>query len=255
MFEPVKIGFGEYMGAFYASLVPTTKSMPEFIQRGFSKSVQWAASSSVDAAEEMLASWQRNDTDSADTQPAKLPVIICAMARDYTPTGRDFTRQIAEPMPIMIPGDTKERLFGLRTIAGDIRCQIVIFAADEPTAKSIAAQFCLFLDAIPNRRFHSNWTFAGVTTQWPVQVESPESPVISSATGLKNVVIMAVDLTLKAEIPLYDAPGVGNPNNDGQGIPETADPAGYMAVVEVDTVEPTGTTTDSLGSSDKVIAS
>ena len=254
MFEPVKVGFGEYMGAFYASLVPTTKSMPEFIARGFSKSVQWAASSSVDAAEEMLASWQRNDTDSGDTQPAKLPVIICAMARDYTPTGRDFTRQIAETIPVIIPGDTKERLFGLRTIAGDIRCQIVIFAADEPTSKSIAAQFCLFLDAIPNRRFHSDWTFAGVTTQWPVQIESVDSPVISSPTGLKNVVIMAIDLTLKAEIPLYDAPKVGDLNNDGLGIAGTNDPAGYMKVVEVDTVTPVGVVGDSLGSIAEVIA-
>jgi len=233
MFDPVKVGFGEWMGAFYASLAPTTKPMTEFIQRGFGKSVQWAASSSVDAAEEMLASWQRNDTDSATTKPAKLPVIICAMARDYTPTGRDFTRQIADSMEVIIPGDTKERAFGLRTISGDIRCQVVIFSAEEPTARSIAAQFCLFLDAIPNRRFHSDWTFAGVTTQWPVQIESPDSPVVSVQTGLKNVVILAVDLTLKAEIPLYDAPGTGNPNNDSLGVPGTDDPAGYMKVVEV----------------------
>lgn len=254
MFEPVKVGFGEYMGAFYASVVPTTKPMTEFIQRGFGKSVQWAASSSVDAAEDMLASWQRNDTDSADTKPAKLPVIICAMARDYTPTGRDFTRQIADSMQVVIPGDIKNRSFGLRTIAGDIRCQVVIFAADEPTARSIAAQFCLFLDAMPNRRFHSIWTFAGVTTQWPVQVESPESPVISSATGLKNVVIMAVDLTLKAEIPIYDAPGVGNVNNDGQGVAGTIDPAGYMKVMQVSTVVPTGLVSDSNNSVNKIIA-
>ena len=242
------------MGAFYASMVPTTKPMNEFLIRGFSKSVQWAASSSIDSAKDMLASWQRNDTDTEATKPSKLPVIICAMARDYTPTGRDFTRQIADPMPVIIPGDTKERLFGLRTIAGDIRVQIVIFAADEPTSKSIAAQFCLFLDAIPNRRFHSDWTFAGVTTKWPVQVESIDSPVISSDSGVSNVVIMAVDLTLKAEIPLYDAPKVGDLNNDGLGIAGTNDPAGYMKVVEVDTVKPAGTRKDSLGSIDKVIA-
>ncbi len=254
MFEPVKVGFGHYMSGFYNTLVPTTKSMPEFLGRGFGKSVQWAASSSIDAAEEMLASWQRNDTDDTDTKPAKLPVIICAVARDYTPTGRDFTRQIADSMPVIIPGDDKERVFGLRTIAGDIRCQIVIFAADEPTSKSIASQFCLYLDAVPNRRFHADWTFAGVTTQWPVQIESVDMPVVNSPTGLKNVVIMAIDLTLKAEIPLYDAPKVGDANNDGLGIPGTDDPAGYMKVVQISTVSTVATPNGVLSSADKVIA-
>jgi hypothetical protein len=254
MLEPIKIGLGGYMAAFYASLVPTTKAMPEFIARGLAKSIIWAPTGMIDKAEEMLSSWQRNDTDSAATMPAKLPVIIVAIARDYVPTGRDFTRQLADSIPVMIPDDIKERDFGLRTIAGDIRAQIAIFAADEPTAHSIASQFCLFLDGATNRRFHANFTFAGVTDGWPVQIEAPDSPVISVQTEVNNVVIMAVDLTLKATIPLFDAPKVGNPNNDGLGVPETIDPSGYMTVVEVDTVKPTGTTTDSLGSINKVIA-
>ena len=233
MIEAVKVGFGEYMGGFYSTLVPTTKSMYEFIARGLARSIVWAPSGMVDAAEDMLSSWQRNDTDSAATKPAKLPVIIVAMARDYTPTGRDFTRQITESMPVVIPGDAKERHFGLRTIAGDIRAQVAIFADNEPTARSIAAQFCLFLDAMPNRRFHAQYTFAGATTDWPVQIESPDSPVVSVQTGLKNVVIMVVDLTLKAEIPLFDAPNPGDLNNDGKGVPGTIDPPGYKALAEV----------------------
>lgn len=254
MLEPIKAGLGGYMNGFYESLVPTTKAMPEFIARGLAKSVILAPSGMIDKAEEMLSSWQRNDTDSAATKPAKLPVIIVAIARDYVPSGRDFTRQLADPISVMIPGDEKERHFGLRTIAGDIRAQIAIFAADEPTAHSIASQFLLFLDGVTNRRFHANFTFAGVTEGWPVQIEAPDVPFISVQTDVKNVVILAADLTLKATIPLFDAPKIGNPNNDGQGVPETADPAGYMTIVEIDTVIPTGTTTDSLGSINKVIA-
>lgn len=231
MLEAVKAGFGGYMEVFYNSIIPTTKPLNEYIQRGFSKSAVWAPSGMVDAAEDMLAAWQRNDTDSAPTKPAKLPVIIVAVARDYTPTGRDFTRQVADSMEVIMPGDTKERAFGVRTVAGDIRAQVAIFAADEPTARSIASQFCLFLDAMPNRRFHANYTFAGVTQGWPVQIEAPDSPVISVQTGLKNVVIMAVDLTLKALIPLFDAPNEGE-HNDGKGVPGTDDPAGYPLVID-----------------------
>lgn len=38
--------------------------------------------------------------------------------------------------------------------------------------------------------------------------------------------ILALDLTLKVEVPLFDAPKPGDPN-DGKGIPGTDDPAGY----------------------------
>lgn len=233
MFEPIKVGFGEYMVGFYNTLVPTTKAMPEFLQRGSAKAMAFAPSRMVDAAEEMLASWQRNDTDTADTRPAKLPVIIVAMAQDYTPTGRDFTRQLADSMQTIITGDAKERVFGLRTVAGDIRAQIVVVAQDEPTAKSIISQLHLFLDAMPNRRFHYNHTFAGVTTAWPVQIEAPDVPAMAIKTESKNIVMLAVDLTLKAQIPLYDAPAVGDPNNDGKGVPGTSDPAGYKVVTLV----------------------
>jgi hypothetical protein len=232
MFEPVKVGFGEYMTAFYNSIVPTTKPMQEYVLRGVGKAIAWAPSRMIDAAEEMLASWQRNDTDSADTQPAKLPVIIVAVAKDYTPTGRDYTRQAAESQLVIIPDDVKERAFGLRTIAGDIRAQVVIMAADEPTAKSLASQFCLFLDAMLNRSFTARHAFAGMDMDWPVQIESPETLFMNIQTDVKNVTILAGDLTLKAEIPLFDAPKEGE-YNDGKGVPGTNDPAGYPVVVQV----------------------
>jgi hypothetical protein len=231
MFEPVKIGFGEFMTEFYNSLVPTTKAMEEFIARGVGKSIAWAPGRMIDAAEDMLASWVRNDTDSAPTKPAKLPVVIVAFAKDYTPTGRDFTRQVAEPLPVIIPDDEKERVFNLRTLAGDIRAQVAVFAADEPTARSIASQFALFLDVPSNRRYSARYSFAGVDHYFPVQIESPEALFVNIQSGAKNVSILAGDITLKAEIPLFSAPKDGDPN-DGKGIPETDDPAGYPVLAQ-----------------------
>jgi hypothetical protein len=233
MLEPLKVGFGEYMTAFYDAILPTTTQLTEFKSRGVAKSIVWAPSQMVDAAEEMLAAWQRNDTDGVDTNPADLPVIVVAVARDYTPTGRDFGRQIADSMEVIIPTDIKERAFGLRTIFGDVRAQVVFFAQNEPTARSLASQFCMFMDAAPNRRFHTTHSFAGTSEQWPEQIESADQPVISIQTCLKNVVIMAADFTLKAQIPLYDAPAEGE-YNDGKGTPGTDDPAGYPLVVQVD---------------------
>jgi hypothetical protein len=255
MLEPIKIGLGGFLSGFYASLVPTTKAMPEFIARGFDKSFVYAPSGMIDKAEEMLSSWQRNDTDGTATHPAKLPVVIVAVARDYVPSGRDFTRQMADSIDVTIPEDPEGRYFGLRTIAADVRAQIAIFAQDEPTAKAIASQFSLFLDASNSRRFHAQYSFAGFTHDWPVQIETPDNPIINVQTEVKNVVILAADLTLKATIPLFNAPKVGDPNHDDKGTPgSVSDPAGYQVVVEVDRVTPTGTNTDSLGSTNKVIA-
>lgn len=226
MFEPVKKALGEFLGGYYTSITPTTKQLEKFVLRGLSHSVAWAPARMVDAAEEMLELWRKNETNGAATKPADLPVIIVAMSKDYVPTGRDYTRQVADSQMVMLPGDIKERAFGLRAIAGDIRAQIVFFAQDEPTAKSLAAQFLLFLDAAPNRRFSALYTFAGQNLYWPVQIESPDSPAMSIQTEVKNLSILAVDITLKVEIPLFDAPAVGQPN-DGKGVPGTADPAGY----------------------------
>ena len=233
MLEPVKDAFGQFMGRFYSEIVPTTKPLTPYIARGLAKAIVWAPSRMVDSAEEMLAAWQRNDTDSATTRPADMPGMIVSMARDYTPTGRDYTRQIADAEQVMILGDDKERVFSLRTVAADIRAQVAIFAMDEPTARSLAAQFLLFLDATPNRRFTARYTFAGEQMDWPVQIESTDSPAMSIGTEAKNLTILAIDLTLKATIPLFGAPAPGQPS-DGKGTPgSTSDPSGILLVAQV----------------------
>lgn len=236
MLQPIKVAFGQYMSRFYASLLPTTKQLNEYKARGLDKSIVWAPSRMVDVVEDMLAAWQKNDTYGADTQPAKMPVIVVAVDENYAPSGRDYTRQISEMPYFTLPGVEKERAFKIRVIAADIRAQVVIMAHEEPTAKSIASQFCLFLDSIENRRFQSLWSFAGESgMEWPVQIESPEVPAMSIKTDAKNLTILACDVTLKASIPLFYAPGVGEPN-DGQGTPGTNDPAGYPVVLEVNSI-------------------
>lgn len=229
----VKSAFGAYIGEFYASLVPTTKPMHEFVARGLAKSCVWAPGRMIDQIDEMISAWQRNDTDQAPTQPPKLPVVIVAMAKEYIPTGREYGRQISEQLDVIFPDDVKERYFGLRVMSGDIRAQVAFCAVDEVTAKSIASQFLLFIDAVENRRFFAQYAFAGEQLPFPVQIESPEAPAINVQTGNKNLTVLAADLTLKASIPLFNVP-TGDQPNDGQGTPgDAADPNGYPLVIEV----------------------
>ena len=233
MLQPVKEAFGRFMCRFHASLSPTTRQLQKFVLREAEKSIAWAPARMIDAAEEMLLLWMRSDVHDATTRPPDMPVIIVALAKDYTPTSRDFTRQVADREMIVIPTDQKERVFGLRTAAGDIRAQIVIFATDEPSARSLAGQFCMFLDATPNRRFTARYVFASQPTDWPVQIDLPDSPAMSNATEAKNLTILAIDITLRAEIPFFDAPKAGEAN-DGKGTPgDAADPAGYPVVQSI----------------------
>lgn len=68
---------------------------------------------------------------------------------------------------------------------------------------------------------------------WPVQIESTDSPATSIGTEAKNLTILAIDLTLKATIPMMSAPAPGQPN-DGKGTPgSTSNPSGFPLVERV----------------------
>lgn len=238
MFQPVKIAFGDYMARFHGDIVATTKPLIAYKKRPLSKGVAWCSGRMIDAAEDMLASWRKNDTNSAPTKPAELPVILVAMAKDYIPTAREYTRQVAERQLVTIPEDPKERMFGLRYLSADIRAQVAVFAADEPTARSLAAQFCLFIDAMPNRTFSAFHRFAGLDLPWAVQLETSDAPAMTVATDAKNLTIVAVDLTLRTAIPIFDWPADAEPN-DGKGTDGNPDdPHGYLLVDIVNTQSP-----------------
>jgi hypothetical protein len=237
MFQPVKVGFSKYLIEFYDSLIATTSQLQEFADRGMTQSIAWCPARMVDSAEDMLAMWQRsNSVDSTPVAPSKLPVILIAMVKDYVPTSREYTRQSAERQYVTIPNDPKERVFGLRYLSADIRTQVAIFAADEPTARSLAAQFCLFIDGMNKRQFHAVFDFANMDLEWGVQLESSDTPAISVQTDAKNLTILAIDLTLRTAVPMFDHPKDSEPN-DGKGTDgDINDPHGYLLVSTTPTV-------------------
>lgn len=234
MFDQVQVGLGNFLHRFYDDLIPTTKQLKEYKRRGFPYCFVFAPSRMVDQAELMLQAWFNNDTSGKPTTPPKLPVVICAISKDYIPTGRDFSFQIADRMNVIIPEDKRERIFGVKTICADVRAQFAICAADVATAKSIAAQLSLFLDSPSHRSFDAIYNFAGIDIPYPCQIESPDSPASNIETGGKNVTMLAFDIILKCTIPLYDAPDEDEPN-DGKGDEET--PNGYPVVQEIHQME------------------
>lgn len=241
MFQPVKAALGTYLIDFFKELQPTTKALVAFKKRAPKTAVLFAPSRMIDAANEMFVKYLRADVKEGltcdvkkpATTPHLLPVMLVALSQDVTPTSREYTHQITERVPFIFPDDTKERVFHVRAVSNDIRAQVVFFAQDEPTARSMGAQFLLYLDQWKNRTFYADFGFAGFKGKWPCQIDNPEVFTPAMASEAQNLVTLASDVTLHCTVPIFYAPQKGEPN-DGKGTPGSlTDPAGYPLVEEV----------------------
>lgn len=225
----VKAGFGRYMGRFFNRLVADTKGLEEFKQRPLNKAIAYAPSRMIDSAEELVLRWQKEQGDDIKSAHNRLPIILIAVDRDFTPTGRsEHSFQVTDSPLTVMKSDPKQRAFKVRTVGATHRTQVLIASHDTASAKSIASQLMLFIDAFENRRLTIDHTFSGITEQWVAQVESADTPVMSIPTGIKNLVMLTIDLRIKTTLPMYEAPKLGEAN-DGKGDPEDPnDLAGYL---------------------------
>lgn len=225
MFEPAKHAFGHWMARYFQGLVDTTQPLKEYVTRPVEKAIAWAPGRMIDAAEDMLAAFiradQRHESNQRPYQPPKLPAIICALARDHTPAGHDFTRPISDPLDICITGDPLSRHFKIRTHTAALRFQVVFFAHDEPSCRSLAAQFIMFCQS--NRRYQAVYEFGPFGLEFPCQLESTDLSASSIPSEAKNLTILTVDLTIHCTAPLVQGPKL--PPHDN-----TEPPFGYPVV-------------------------
>ncbi len=230
---PIKAAFGRYLHAFHSQLVGDTRTLAEFAVRDFAKAAVWAPDRMADQVEEMLKAWRKNDTSQADRGTPYLPVMIVALAKDYVPWQPDVGRTAPDELDVMIPADAKGRAFRMRVAGAEIRAQVVFCASDSDTARSMALQFNLWTQAVPNRRFFAQYPLAGISEDWPVMLEMPDVQAINTQTEATNITILAADLTLRATIPMLRYPAHSASDADGKGAGTQADPDGYLTVHEV----------------------
>jgi hypothetical protein len=242
MLLSIEVGLGEKLNDFYNELSPhqfMSPSFTEFAERGFSASFAFAPSRMVDKAQEMLDAWNKNKTGekakavtSGNTVLPKLPVVLVAIAKDYTPQDGSTGLQVYDKLDVFLPTDERQRLFKVQFIEGDVRAQIVICSHERDTAMGIASQLLLFLSHPDNRGFNAKYRFAQCDNSHPVWIELPNSSAINVDVGSDNLTMLAIDLTLKCRLPIYHAPKEGEPN-DGKGTNYTDDPSGYPLVASV----------------------
>lgn len=229
----IKFGYARWLSEFHRYFVPTTKATEEWAKRPLETAMVMVPDRMVDAADEMLAAWRKNDNTGKHGISSHLPVVLTALAKDYMPIDGNVSRQIARDLFVTIPQDPKERIFKLRQIQGERRAQLLFVAAEESSARSMAMQFCQWVTDHEWRRFNVPYEFAGFVHEWPVMLETPDVMASAVDFGQKNLTGLTVDLNLRETIPLFSGPKAGEPN-DGRGDPSKQnDPSGFARVLDI----------------------
>lgn len=205
---PVKDALGRWLGDWFSNFRPDTPANAEWAARPRVQSMAWAPGRMVDAAQDMLSSWKTNDNNGRTGQSAFLPVLIAAIANEYTEAPAEDGRHLTDDLAFSFPDDTQHRSFRLSMLSIEVRVQIVVAANDPGTAMSMLAQLSKW--AMSRQRFHASYTFRGFTTPWPVRIIQSDRLAVPSPVG-DNIVMMALDLVLRCSVPQFNGPAEGFP--------------------------------------------
>lgn len=245
-FDPIKIAFAQYLNRWRDGIFPDhidTRAVKTFMERPFSEAVQWVPARMVDQVQDMLDAYRKN-ASGPHGKSTLFPVVLLAMDENFIQTGADWGGQQIDRRYVQI--EEGGSWYGYRHNMMDRRVQVVIIASEGGSAQSLAAQMASFMAEHRNRIFDSHCTFGQYTTAHPVELESNRPDWMDiKVDGVKNIKVLAADLTLKCIIPWYDAPGAGQPN-DGSD----KNPPGYPAMSVVDHTDRftvTGSTTSDSG--------
>lgn len=226
----IKYGYARWLNNFHQYFIPTTKATTEWSSRSLETAIVMAPDRMVDAADDMMKIYRKNDNSGHIGISSSLPVVITALSKDYMPIGGEISRQIAKEIDVVFPQDSKERVFKIRQIKGERRAQLLFVASEDASARSMAMQFCQWLSDFENRRFTVPYHFAGIVHEWPVMLETTDVMASPVDFGQKNVTGLIVDVNLRETIPIFMAPKSGEPN-DGLGTDgDESDPSGYTCI-------------------------
>jgi hypothetical protein len=228
LLTPIQLGLSAYMIGYHQSLIADTQFVQEFAARPVAKSIVWAAGRMIDSVEDMLKSWRQNENNPGPGMSSMLPVIFLALDRNYMPVLPEYSVAVPET-PFVFPGDELERVYHCSTVTNEYKAQVVFVAPEMQTAHSLLVQWHTWLTQGPaGRRFYSEYEFAGFKTKWPCVLEAIDPPGAVTPLDQPNVTVLVSDMTIRATVPLFRAPGAGQ-QNDGK-----AAPAGYPVVIDIE---------------------
>lgn len=214
-----QIAFGDYLIRWFSGLYGEMPGVKAFKARAPAEALKWAPSRMIDEAEKMLEQYRQN-TNGPKGKSSLFPVVIVAPDDDFIGTGADWGGAHTERTELQIwEGGS---WYGHNLVMHDRRFQVVIAANEGDTAKALAAQLSAFIKKVSNRYFNATYTFGQYQVPGPIQMETNRIDWMAVKTDAKNMKILAADITVKCQVPHFDAPGEGEPN-DGS----TNNPPGY----------------------------
>lgn len=232
MYEPLKVALGGLMGRYFDQLYPTTKPLHNYVNRPLDKAIAWSPGRMKEFAEEQLSLWFKHDFGSGSSSGfTELPAIIVAMDKS-TEAKNDLSHAYSDENYVRLRGDEKSRIFKLRRFPTSVRVQVVFFAHDEPTTRSLAAQFLMFMKSLDNRRLPISYCFASIDNVWLGKISKTDE-ALDYPIAVDNLTISLVDFNVETIIPFYTAPKLNEPN-DGNGTHDITDPAGYPVIIRAE---------------------
>lgn len=226
LLTPVKAAIGAWLVEFHQQAYGDTPAAFEWTQRPAKEACIWAASRMVDTVESMLSSWRNNPNHTPQVSTAAmLPVLFAAIASEYIESPGETGRMLSTKTPIIFPSDPLCRLFMLRLMSVDLRCQIAIAAAEQATVMSMIGQLCSW--AAERQLVYANHPFetVGLWSQWPVNIIPMDRMSVATPIG-EQVKVMTLDLTIRATLPMFYGPG---PND----YADANTPAGFQPIAAI----------------------
>lgn len=219
-FGPVQKAFSEYLSRWFAGLYPDSSATERFIQRGFTRSCAWCPGRMVDHVVEMLEAYQKavgtEDGKPNHGKAKQFPVLLAAMDTQMMLTGPDAG---GVQVPRQLIQFNNGSYYGYRQVMRDKRIQVAIIADVSEAAESLAMQLAHFIKQPENRSFEAHYTWAGQELALPVVLEDNQIDFMDVKTEFKAIRIVAADLNLHCNIPYFDAPRPGEPNDGSANVP------------------------------------
>lgn len=202
--------FSRYMIDWFNGIYADTAAVGEFKRRAVAEAIKWAPSRMIDEAEGMLAQYRKNE-NGPPGKSTKLPIILLATDDDFLGTSADKGGLHTGRELVQI--EEGGSWYGYRQIMHDRRIQVVIIASEGQSAGSLAAQLGAYMERPSKRYMNASYTFGQYCVPAPMTLDINRIDWMSVKTDAKNIKILAGDVTLRCIIPVFDAPGEGEPND------------------------------------------
>jgi len=227
LITPVKAAVGAWLASFHAQAYPDTPANAEWVARDPKQACAFARGRMVDSVGDMIASYQKNANNTPKVSTAAvLPILLAAIADEYTETPTDQGRMGGATQEVIFPFDTAKRIFHVRTVPADFRMQVAIAASEQPSVLSLIGQLAAW--SVTNYRATAIYPFdyLGVTFPWPVRIVPGERMSIATPLG-EQIVVMTMDFTVRVAMPMIYTPKAGD-------AIDIATPPGFASIHNVE---------------------